>query len=175
MPTTLERRRVGRHAARSRRPIYFCCSEALQNAGKHAGADATVTVRVTEDRADTACGRSSTTAPGFDAAALGGGHGFVNMQDRMGSVGGQLEVIERAGGTTVRGSIPLEPAARPARQSLERSSIGSARTVIVVRSARPKVVVMATSAASRPRPMTVRPARCWPWLRGSIVYQRSPR
>ncbi len=50
--------------------------------------------------------------PGFDTAALGGGHGFVNMRDRMGSVGGDLKVISAPGaGTTVRGTIPLEPAA----------------------------------------------------------------
>jgi signal transduction histidine kinase len=104
---TLELDGVGRHTGEVEAAVYFCCSEALQNAGKHA-ADATVTLRVTES-AKALVWEVVDDGPGFDAAALGGGHGFINMEDRMGSVGGQLEVISAPGaGTTVRGSIPLE-------------------------------------------------------------------
>ncbi len=36
------------------------------------------------------------------------GHGFVNMVDRLGAIGGRLEVESTLGsGTTVRGEIPL--------------------------------------------------------------------
>jgi signal transduction histidine kinase len=36
------------------------------------------------------------------------GHGFVNMHDRLGAVGGRLEVKAAIGrGTTVRGRIPI--------------------------------------------------------------------
>jgi signal transduction histidine kinase len=88
--------------------VYFCCMEAIQNAGKHAGegAQATISVRqaaeglvfdVTDDGA------------GFDTSSSAGrGHGFVNMSDRLGAIGGTLRVESEPGrGTTIAGSIPL--------------------------------------------------------------------
>ena len=46
----------------------------------------------------------------FDPAAAGSGHGFVNMHDRLGAVGGTLEVTSGPGGTTIAvGSIPVGP------------------------------------------------------------------
>ena len=40
---------VGRHNQEVEAGIYFCCMEALQNAGKHAGTEATAVVKVWED------------------------------------------------------------------------------------------------------------------------------
>ena len=99
---------VGRHRQEIEAAVYFCCMEALQNAGKHAGADASVLVKVWEDDS-TLYWQVSDDGPGFD---LGGvaqtGHGFVNMRDRMGSFGGTIDVSSAAGaGTTVRGHLPL--------------------------------------------------------------------
>lgn len=56
--------------------------------------DGTLRFRVTDD------------GPGFDAGVGGAGHGFVNMRDRPGVVGGTLEITSGAGGTTVVGTIP---------------------------------------------------------------------
>ncbi|MGZ6986001.1 MAG: histidine kinase [Ilumatobacteraceae bacterium] len=100
---------VGRHNTEVEAAVYFCCMEALQNAGKHAGPDASALVRVWE--ADhTLHWEVTDDGPGFDpACAAGEGHGFVNMRDRMGSFGGRIDVVSAVGaGTTIRGHVPLE-------------------------------------------------------------------
>jgi signal transduction histidine kinase len=86
--------------------VYFCCLEAIQNAGKHAGPDASIEVRI---HADSEMLRFSVSDDGLGfAAGTGEGHGFVNMTDRLGAIGGLLFVeSERSTGTTVRGEIPV--------------------------------------------------------------------
>ena len=88
LPTTVDSAGVSRHPAEVEAAVYFCCLEALQNAGKHAGDEATASVRVWED--DTLLGFEVTDdGAGFDpAGARQGGHGFVNMTDRLGAFGG---------------------------------------------------------------------------------------
>jgi signal transduction histidine kinase len=45
---------------------------------------------------------------GFDTALAAEGHGFVNMRDRLGAFGGELEVRSAVGeGTTIRGTVPV--------------------------------------------------------------------
>ena len=100
---------VARHNTEVEAAVYFCCMEALQNAGKHAGANASALVRVWE--ADRALHWEVTDdGPGFDpVSTAGAGHGFVNMRDRMGSFGGTIEVVSAIGsGTTIRGHVPLD-------------------------------------------------------------------
>jgi signal transduction histidine kinase len=108
LPTDIEIT-VGRHSQEIEAAIYFCCMEALQNAGKHAGEQAGAVVTVWED--DRALHwQVSDTGTGFDPGASGGaGHGFLNMRDRMGAFGGTIDVISSVGGgTTVEGHIPLQ-------------------------------------------------------------------
>jgi signal transduction histidine kinase len=92
--------------------VYFCCLEALQNAGKHAGEGARITITV-EESAGELCFEVSDNGAGFDATSKAvRGHGFVNMADRVGAIGGSLTVESTPGtGTQVRGRLPLEPAA----------------------------------------------------------------
>jgi signal transduction histidine kinase len=46
--------------------------------------------------------------PGFDASAARRGHGYVNMADRLGAIGGTVRWDSRVGeGSTISGSIPL--------------------------------------------------------------------
>ena len=46
--------------------------------------------------------------PGFDVALARLGHGYTNMADRLGAIGGTLRWHSEPGhGTTVQGSIPL--------------------------------------------------------------------
>ena len=87
--------------------VYFCCLEAMQNAGKHAGDGATVSVSVrAEDALLSFTVRDD--GAGFDVAADGNGHGFVNMRDRVGAFGGVLTVDSTVGrGTVVHGEIPV--------------------------------------------------------------------
>lgn len=109
MPTDVTADGVGRYSGEVEAAVYFCCLEALQNAGKHAGEGAAVTISVGatehELRFDVA-----DDGAGFDPAARGESHGFVNMRDRLGAVGGDLDVASSPGhGTHIVGRIPAEP------------------------------------------------------------------
>lgn len=108
LPTTLIADGVGRYPQDIETAVYFCCLEALQNAGKHAGDGATAQVRVWEE-AGMLRFEVADNGVGFD---LGGapaeGHGFVNMGDRLGAIDGTFTVDSSPGaGTRIRGSIPL--------------------------------------------------------------------
>jgi signal transduction histidine kinase len=88
--------------------VYFCCLEAMQNAGKHAGEGSHICVRVEAD--DDALRFAVTDdGAGFDATTDAvRGHGFINMADRLGAIGGSLSVDSAPGrGTTIKGEIPL--------------------------------------------------------------------
>jgi signal transduction histidine kinase len=100
---------VGRHGQELEAAIYFCCTEALQNAGKYAGERASALVKVWEDAA-TLHWEVTDDGRGFDPSGIAeAGHGFVNMRDRMGAFGGSVEVISAPGaGTTIRGHVPLD-------------------------------------------------------------------
>jgi|tagenome__1003787_1003787.scaffolds.fasta_scaffold20984159_5 signal transduction histidine kinase len=108
LPTSVEAEGIGRYPQQVEAAVYFCCLEALQNAGKHAGegADAMVTLREVEgalvfEVADTGAGFALETGAHH-------GHGFVNMSDRVGAFGGSVTVDSAPGqGTRIAGRIPL--------------------------------------------------------------------
>jgi signal transduction histidine kinase len=104
----------GRYPEEAETTAYFCCLEALQNAGKYAGEDAEVTVRVGRD-GPTLWFRVTDDGAGITGPVVEG-HGFVNMRDRLGAIGGELSISSEPGsGTTVEGRIPVQPlAVRPA-------------------------------------------------------------
>src|SRR5262249_38523287 len=78
--------------------LYFCCSEALQNAAKHGGSGTTVTITAhADDRTLTLT--ISDTGRGFDPATIG--TGLTNMTDRVSAIGGNL-VIDTAPGRGTR-------------------------------------------------------------------------
>jgi signal transduction histidine kinase len=108
LPTQVEASGLGRHSPEVEAAVYFCCLEALQNAGKHAGEGASATVKVWEEPGALLFEVADNGA-GFDAAgAKGKGAGFVNMGDRLGAMGGTLQVRSAPGrGTTLAGRIPL--------------------------------------------------------------------
>jgi signal transduction histidine kinase len=107
IPVTVE----GNGMTRAPRPIesaaYFCCLEALQNATKHAGPGANVSIQLRT------CGeelrfRVSDDGAGFDPGAVRPGYGLVNLRDRIDALGGWVDVTSSPGrGTTVDGRIPL--------------------------------------------------------------------
>jgi signal transduction histidine kinase len=111
---------VGRFPQEVEAAIYFCCLEGLQNAGKHAGEGAVA--RVTIGRGVGTDGRDVVTfsvtddGVGFDPAGSGGrGHGFVNMSDRLGAIGGTVAVDSAPGqGTRVSGTVPVDGQGGPA-------------------------------------------------------------
>ncbi|MFP5320301.1 MAG: GAF domain-containing sensor histidine kinase [Acidimicrobiia bacterium] len=111
LPTTVAADGVERYDQEVEAAVYFCILEALQNAGKHAGEAATVAVEVaaTDDEL-----RFSVVddGAGFDLSDRSGGHGFVNMGDRLGAIGGAVEVWSAPGqGTRIAGRIPAAPRA----------------------------------------------------------------
>jgi signal transduction histidine kinase len=99
--------------------IYFCCLEAMQNAGKYAGEGAQLTVRVraaadTDTNCDVLCVEVVDDGAGFDAAVAAHGQGFVNMRDRLGAIGAELVVESSPSkGTKVSTRITI-PATEPA-------------------------------------------------------------
>lgn len=104
---TIEADDISRYPDDVEAAVYFCCLEALQNAGKHAGDDARV--RIALGNGDSALWfEVRDDGAGFDPAVAADGHGFVNMRDRLGAFGGTLDVESTIGcGTTVRGSLPV--------------------------------------------------------------------
>ncbi|HKA98190.1 MAG TPA: ATP-binding protein, partial [Streptosporangiaceae bacterium] len=86
--------------------VYFCCLEALQNAAKHAP-EASAQVRVWEESGGLLFSVSD-NGPGFDPEKARAGHGFVNMSDRLGAIGGTVRwESQRGRGSTITGSVPV--------------------------------------------------------------------
>jgi signal transduction histidine kinase len=97
---------IGRYSADIEAAVYFCCLEALQNAAKHAP-DASVEVRVWEESGGLLFSVRD-DGPGFEVARARRGHGYANMADRLGAIGGSVRWHSEPGaGATVQGSIPL--------------------------------------------------------------------
>jgi signal transduction histidine kinase len=98
---------IGRYGGDIEAAIYFCCLEALQNAGKHAP-DSHVVVRIWEESGGLLF-EVSDDGPGFDVGRAIRGHGYTNMADRLGAIGGAVRWESQPGsGTTIRGSVPLD-------------------------------------------------------------------
>lgn len=100
---------IGRCAEVVETAIYFCALEAVQNAIKHAGAGAVITLRVSRQEQRVRF-EFADDGGGIDADQQGDGLGLTSMRDRIAAVNGELEIISRLGrGTTVRGAIPERP------------------------------------------------------------------
>jgi signal transduction histidine kinase len=106
LPITVQAGPLGRYPAETEATVYFCCLEAIQNACKHAGNEATLGLRVRE--ADGVLTFEVTDdGRGFDASVRGLGAGFVNMEDRLRALRGRMLVESAPGqGTRVSGTLP---------------------------------------------------------------------
>jgi signal transduction histidine kinase len=121
-PVAINASGLGRHAVELESAVYYCCSEAIQNATKHGGADVhvSVTLREADDRLSF---EVTDDGPGFDPLRAHSGTGLQNMRDRVGALDGHVSIVTAIGnGTTVSGSIPLPrdedgSDAPPARQT----------------------------------------------------------
>ncbi|WP_051684065.1 histidine kinase [Blastococcus sp. URHD0036] len=113
----------GRLPAEIEAAAYFCCLEAMQNAAKHAGAGAQLEV-VVERGEGGLLFEVRDDGAGFDAGP-DTGHGFANMADRVGALGGTLRVESAPGqGTSVRGVVPLPAAPAEPAETSSRSTLG---------------------------------------------------
>ena len=105
-PVTVTAEGIGRYGPEIESAVYFCCLEALQNAAKHA-AGAPVDVRLWESSGGLLFSVTD-DGPGFDVAHARNGHGYVNMADRLGAIGGTVRWESALGqGTRVTASVPL--------------------------------------------------------------------
>ena len=110
VPVRLEAGAIGRYPPEVETTFYFCCMEAVQNVGKHAGTGALATVRIWEDQEGLSFEVTDDGA-GFDSPADGRGSGLTNMSDRLGALGGRLSIASSpAGGTRITGAVPLDRA-----------------------------------------------------------------
>ena len=111
IPTGVEAEGIGRYPEQIEAAVYFCCLEALQNAAKHAGEGSEAMITVSEEEGALLFEVRDNGA-GFDLASRAHeGHGFVNMGDRVGAIGGSISVESAPGqGTAIRGRIPLAEA-----------------------------------------------------------------
>lgn len=107
VPIQLNLQDLERYPAPIEAALYFCCSEALQNAAKHGGPGTVVTITAHADaRALTLT--ISDTGRGFEPATIG--TGLTNMTDRVSAIGGNL-VIDTAPGRGTRVTAKVETAA----------------------------------------------------------------
>jgi signal transduction histidine kinase len=106
LPVAIHADGLGRLREPVETAIYFCCLEGLQNAAKHAGPQASVTIRIDEhDRRVTFTVEDD--GVGFDPAAVQRGAGLANIAHRVEAAGGTLEIHPRPGeGTRVTGVLP---------------------------------------------------------------------
>lgn len=84
--------------------VYRLVQEGLTNAVRHARADRiNVSVHARDDRIDITVADDGC---GFDPEARFAGVGITGMRERVGLVGGQLEIRSSTIGTTIIGSVP---------------------------------------------------------------------
>ncbi len=118
IPVNVECAALGRYPSEIEAAVYFCCLEALSNAAKHAGEGAAATLSLATVADGGLRFAVGDNGPGFDVVRANGSHGLQNMRDRIGALGGTLDIESVPGrGTTVVGAVPcsnrgIEPATR---------------------------------------------------------------
>jgi len=87
--------------------MYYCCLEAVQNASKHAGPGARISIRMRADPGDVHL-EVRDDGRGFDASDAGDGLGLQSMRDRLGAIGGHIDILSESGrGTVIAAAAPL--------------------------------------------------------------------
>jgi signal transduction histidine kinase len=120
LPVRVSVQDLPRYPAPIEAALYYCCTEALQNAAKHGGPGTTATITARGDD-DVITLTVSDTGCGFDTATTG--TGLTNMRDRLEAIGGTLVIDAGPGhGTRIIASVAatapvtLEPAVDQAFQ-----------------------------------------------------------
>ena len=107
IPTRVEATGLGQYRPEVEATVYFCCREALRNAAQHGGADAQASVRAWHDDGALVFEVLDDGA-GFEQRTTNPAMGLTNMSDRLGALGGRLEISSEPGrGTRVSGTIPI--------------------------------------------------------------------
>lgn len=93
--------------------LYYCCLEAVQNATKHAGSTAHTSIRLFADKHDLRL-EVRDNGSGFEVVRVRDGVGLQNMRDRLGAVGGRVEIVSARGrGTLIAAAVPLTDGSPP--------------------------------------------------------------
>jgi signal transduction histidine kinase len=102
---------IGGFAPPAKDSVSLFPREAIQNVIKHAGPEAHVTVTLERHGSDIQFAIVDDGA-GFDPGERPRGIGMMSMRDRIGAVGGDLEIVAApAHGTVIRGHVPAARAA----------------------------------------------------------------
>ncbi len=110
VPVYVDLAGLGRYPQATEAALYYCCSEALQNAAKHGGPGTSVTLTARTDGPVLHL-TISDDGRGFQTATVGAG--LTNMADRLSGIGGDL-VVESAPGQGTRITAVVGPLEEPA-------------------------------------------------------------
>lgn len=107
IPVSVTANGLRRHPETIELAVYFCCLEALQNAAKHAGREASVNIWLSDgDGALRFLVEDDGT--GFDPERTERGAGLTNLADRLAAAGGSIRIDSAPGrGTRIAGQIPV--------------------------------------------------------------------
>ena len=101
---------AARYPAPVEAAVYFCCLEAIHNAEKHGGEGMSIVVTVADEDGAVVF-EVSDDGVGFSPLGTSQGSGITGMQDRIGALGGTVEIRSAPGsGTTVSGRVPTRGA-----------------------------------------------------------------
>ena len=107
IPLTVEGDRARRYPSPVEAAVYFCCLEALQNAAKYAGPDCRAHIELSGAKGVLEFSVAD-DGLGFDISSVNGSAGLQNMKDRIGALGGRVQVLSSPGaGTRVEGTVPV--------------------------------------------------------------------
>ncbi len=107
IPVTVTATGIGRYSPEIEAAVYFSCVEALQNAAKHAGSQASISLTLSDDRRKLRF-EVADTGVGFDSRVIASGNGLTHIQDRIGSVGGHVAISSTPNhGTSISATIPI--------------------------------------------------------------------
>lgn len=108
LPVVVQDSGFGRRSELVETTVFFCCSEALQNAAKHAGRSASARVRLSHSDAWVQFSVED-DGDGFDPHTVTRGRGLNNMRDRVAALGGSVTLASVVGqGTRVSGRLPAD-------------------------------------------------------------------
>ena len=109
LPVSVRDAGLGRYEHTIEAAVYFCCLEAVQNAGRYACASQII-VALGED-GGTLRFEVSDDGVGFDPDSRPAGAGLVNIGDRLAALGGRLCIRSAPGaGTRISGEVPAHAA-----------------------------------------------------------------
>jgi PAS domain S-box-containing protein len=132
LPVTIDGALSERPQAAAETALYFTAAEALTNVAKYADASEVV-LRLSEAGDEVAI---AITDDGCGGASLDAGSGIRGLVDRLGALGGRLELSSPpGGGTTVRAVVPRDPRADDAGGAQAAAGSGSGRPGVAASSA----------------------------------------